>query len=217
MSVPATFNNPSFGADDLKDEKLRLAVEEGHDADIPTNEGVYEMSGEKEAQIGTASATETEEKEDKEHDPNVVFWDEPVDQDPANPQNWKDSFKWLNIAIVSFITLITYVASCLVAFLVTMHGDITGSGIRHEANRHADLSHPACLPLASHRSWQTSIPTAIFLLPLLYPSTCSVLPLARFSLRLCAKYMAVFPFTPPVMCYLLYSALRALFAVRLTN
>jgi hypothetical protein len=37
----------------------------------------------------------------------IVDWDEP--DDPANPLNWSPTRKWVNMGIVSAITLITYV------------------------------------------------------------------------------------------------------------
>jgi hypothetical protein len=40
-------------------------------------------------------------------DENIVWWDEPVDQDPENPKNWSEKKKWGTIAIVSSITFIT--------------------------------------------------------------------------------------------------------------
>jgi hypothetical protein len=70
---------------------------------------------------GTDTATLKEEQDDR--DPDVVDWDGP--NDPANPMNWPDSKKWFNIAILSILTLITYVSPksiarkrCLTFFLV---------------------------------------------------------------------------------------------------
>lgn len=36
-----------------------------------------------------------------------VFWDEPVDQDPANPMNWSLARRWTIVGAVSFITFLT--------------------------------------------------------------------------------------------------------------
>jgi hypothetical protein len=38
-----------------------------------------------------------------------VWWDEPADQDPANPMNWPMSQKWTSIAVLSAITFLTFV------------------------------------------------------------------------------------------------------------
>ena len=38
-----------------------------------------------------------------------VFWEEPVDQDPANPMNWSLARRWTIVGAVSFITFLTYV------------------------------------------------------------------------------------------------------------
>lgn len=113
MSVPGTYNNPNFGADDLKDDTLKLALAEGHDADIPSNNGVYNDSPSKEAQIETketgVTVTSLPLTTPVEDDPNIVDWEKPIDQDPANPMNWSEIKKWVNIAIVSLLTLITFV------------------------------------------------------------------------------------------------------------
>ena len=43
-----------------------------------------------------------------DHDPDlIVWWDEPADQDPANPMNWPSSRKWGTIAVLSSITFLT--------------------------------------------------------------------------------------------------------------
>ena len=36
-----------------------------------------------------------------------VWWNEPADQDPANPMNWTNKKKWSNIAVMSAITFLT--------------------------------------------------------------------------------------------------------------
>lgn len=38
-----------------------------------------------------------------------VWWEDPEDQDPENPQNWTNKKKWSNIAVLSAITFLTYV------------------------------------------------------------------------------------------------------------
>lgn len=43
------------------------------------------------------------------HDEDVVWWDEPVDQDQSNPMNWSGKKKLGNIAILSGMTLVTCV------------------------------------------------------------------------------------------------------------
>lgn len=44
-----------------------------------------------------------------EADPFDVYWDEPVDQDPANPMNWRSARKTAIIVTVSFLTFLTSV------------------------------------------------------------------------------------------------------------
>jgi hypothetical protein len=36
-----------------------------------------------------------------------VFWDEPAEQDPANPMNWSAGRKWTIVAMVSIVTFLT--------------------------------------------------------------------------------------------------------------
>ncbi|KAI1864240.1 hypothetical protein JX265_008611 [Neoarthrinium moseri] len=48
-----------------------------------------------------------------ETDPNVVGWDGPLD--PQNPMNWPDSKKWLNISLLSLLTIVTPLGSSMFA------------------------------------------------------------------------------------------------------
>lgn len=50
---------------------------------------------------------------DTEHDPNVVDWD--GDDDPDNPYNWSKKKKWMNIGILSALTLLTPLGSSFFA------------------------------------------------------------------------------------------------------
>lgn len=43
--------------------------------------------------------------EDETNDPNIVGWDGP--DDPEDPMHWSASKKWLNIAVLSVLTIIT--------------------------------------------------------------------------------------------------------------
>jgi hypothetical protein len=48
-----------------------------------------------------------------EEDSNRVTWDGP--HDPANPQNWSMSYKWLITALCCLMTANTYVLPCYIA------------------------------------------------------------------------------------------------------
>ncbi|KAI4861024.1 MFS general substrate transporter [Hypoxylon rubiginosum] len=48
-----------------------------------------------------------------ENDPNVVDWDGP--DDPENPMNWTDNKKWLNVGILSVMTVVTPLGSSMFA------------------------------------------------------------------------------------------------------
>jgi len=103
MATPGTFSDPAIG--DL-DKDLELALEEGHDADRPYNR-VSRTPEDKEAQDENAELSSA--------DQNLVWWDEPADQDPNNPMNWSSTRKYGTIAILSFITFITPLASSFFA------------------------------------------------------------------------------------------------------
>ncbi|KAH8804385.1 major facilitator superfamily domain-containing protein [Xylogone sp. PMI_703] len=49
------------------------------------------------------------------HDPNLVWWNEPADEDPGNPMAWPSWKKWTTIGIISFITFLTPLASAMLA------------------------------------------------------------------------------------------------------
>jgi multidrug resistance protein len=94
-----------------KTEKWQLAAAEGHDADIPTNEGVLTSSELKDIEAGNASSDGDSAVE--RVDPNIVWWDS--DDDPKNPMNWASRKKVVTIAIVSAITFVTPLASSMFA------------------------------------------------------------------------------------------------------
>ncbi|KAK3718324.1 hypothetical protein LTR37_005137 [Vermiconidia calcicola] len=126
-----------FGGD--LPEKERDAYEEGQDADTAQGTGVVndEQEGPKRETVVdpgkkdgvTASSksseagehdlekaepsTTTDGEPEEPRDPNVVDWDGP--DDPQNPYNWPASKKWSNIAILSFLTLLTPLASSMFA------------------------------------------------------------------------------------------------------
>jgi hypothetical protein len=68
-------------------------------------------------------AGKTTTAEEEPQDPNIVTWDGP--DDPADPLNWNNSLKVINVGLVSGICLVTPLASCKwhdgVAFDVVTH------------------------------------------------------------------------------------------------
>lgn len=36
----------------------------------------------------------------------IVWWDEPLDQNPENPMNWSSTKKWANILVISVISFL---------------------------------------------------------------------------------------------------------------
>ena len=102
----------------------QLAFDQGHDADLPTNEeesipaeqsssrATTEVEAEKDLEAGVRERPSTVKEVAEAQpaaeavDPNIVSWDGP--DDPANPLNWSEKLKWSNIAVISSITLLTY-------------------------------------------------------------------------------------------------------------
>jgi hypothetical protein len=95
MATPGVYSNPEQQAADL-DDKEKEAFEQGHDVDLLIK---TEIDVEREAEQASGKPTPIET------DQNLGGWD--GDKDPENPLNWKASKKWLIVAILSYITLIT--------------------------------------------------------------------------------------------------------------
>lgn len=126
-------SQPEHQPSDL--EKERLAAYEGHDADIPSNEGyILDERGElrrqesivalhrkashgRKSQDGTNSTQPDAEKRagdafaEESDGPNVVYWDGP--DDPQNPINYSRWSKVTNIMIISAICFVTPLASSM--------------------------------------------------------------------------------------------------------
>ncbi|CZR55956.1 related to multidrug resistant protein [Phialocephala subalpina] len=124
------YHRPSHPDRQLTDqEKETLAAYEGHDADIPSNEGyVLDERGELKRRQSIADAhrraSTAHDRKDVEkggdeisaeesEDSNIVWWDGP--DDPQNPLNFSKSLKVLNIAIVSAICFVTPLGSSMFA------------------------------------------------------------------------------------------------------
>ncbi|KAI4194833.1 MAG: hypothetical protein LQ350_007546 [Teloschistes chrysophthalmus] len=126
MGEPATNSAPN----DLKDQEEKIAVYENHDADnrhddqttlnSTSNQSRASSNGHPETQArdvekageGSLSAAQAEEKEEHQ-DPNIVDWDGP--DDPEKPTNWPAGRKSGIVAIISFITFLTPLASSMFA------------------------------------------------------------------------------------------------------
>lgn len=109
-----------------REEKTQEAIDEGHDADIPSNIGfVLDEAGERKRRAsiakkrGTTSITGDIEKDAPDladnsetdgSESDVVWWDS--DTDPQNPYNWPGWRKLLNCFLISALTFVTPLASC---------------------------------------------------------------------------------------------------------
>ncbi|XXH02925.1 hypothetical protein Hte_009315 [Hypoxylon texense] len=122
--------------------KISQAVDEGHDADIPSSEG-FVLSQQEElkrqrsiadrrrnstasrskadhdiekGQLPTEAALSSsndDEIDDSDSNPNIVWWDGP--DDPENPYNWPTWRKVLNCGLISAMTFIAPLASSIFA------------------------------------------------------------------------------------------------------
>ncbi|KAF2759379.1 MFS general substrate transporter [Pseudovirgaria hyperparasitica] len=114
---------PLASTANVTEPQVALPHQEGDDADTPSNIRSHKEDrstaswSERDAELGIDGLQEKNELQDSadEQDPNVVFWDEPIDQDPNNPINWKEGWKWMNIAVLAICTLITPLASSMFA------------------------------------------------------------------------------------------------------
>lgn len=109
-----------------REEKTKEAIDEGHDADIPSSLGfVLDEAGERKRraslarkQVESSTNAPDVEKEapglapsnDDDSDGDVVWWDN--DHDPQNPYNWARWRKGLNCVLISALTFVTPLASC---------------------------------------------------------------------------------------------------------
>ncbi|KAI0111763.1 MFS general substrate transporter [Daldinia grandis] len=76
---------------------------------IPDGDSTIGGGSEQDVEAGVDNRETTAD----EKDPDLVDWDGP--DDPENPANWSDKKKWLNIAILSIMTLVTPLGSSMFA------------------------------------------------------------------------------------------------------
>ena len=69
--------------------------------------GVDDMILPRDNDINHATPAPLKQESDNEVDPNAVDWDGPGD--PKNPKNWPESTQMLNVALLSLLTIVTYV------------------------------------------------------------------------------------------------------------
>ena len=109
-----------------REEKTQEAIDEGHDADIPSNIGyVLDEAGEERRRASLAkkrgATVETSDIEkdapdltdnstSNDSDADVVWWDN--DKDHQNPYNWARWRKVVNCVMISALTFVTPLASC---------------------------------------------------------------------------------------------------------
>jgi hypothetical protein len=124
-------SSPREGPSDEEDiheleKKQSQAIEEGHDADIPSSAGyILDARGERKRKLSLASrrrSIASKERVDLEGgdnsvedsagdvDSNEVWWDGP--NDPENPYNWPTWKKIFNCGLVSAMTFVAPLGSC---------------------------------------------------------------------------------------------------------
>lgn len=89
------------------------------DKEVDSASGRRELSLESNRNLGQDNAQTNVDVEknrakaiapEEPEDPNVVYWDGP--DDPANPHNWSNALKVVNVGLVSGICFVTPLASC---------------------------------------------------------------------------------------------------------
>lgn len=111
------------------ERKQSQAIEEGHDADIPSSAGyILDARGRERRRHSLASrGRSVASKEgidleggvnsarngadDDTSNPNEIWWDGP--NDPENPYNWPLWKKYANCGLVSLMTFVTPLGSCM--------------------------------------------------------------------------------------------------------
>lgn len=83
-----------------KEKPLDFDVEKGQQSDL--DGATIQAHSERGVSAGSDGVTGDKETE---QDPNIVDWDGPDDQE--NPMNWPDKKKWLNVGVLSVLTILT--------------------------------------------------------------------------------------------------------------
>lgn len=138
-AISPALKAPSTTSDDDEKQELQRttsqAVDEGHDADIPSSAGyILDDKGEQKRRRSLASRRAScasrsqahrdleqgqEAEAEEEDDANVVWWDGP--NDPENPYNWPAWKKVLNCGLISAMTFISPLGSCEFKFILDWH------------------------------------------------------------------------------------------------
>ncbi|KAM7221961.1 bicyclomycin resistance protein [Rhypophila decipiens] len=111
-----------------RQRSIRQAVEEGHDADIPSDLGFIPTEEDRERRRRSIAASHRSKEdpemglgpddksrgteEEETDDANIVWW---TDDDPENPYNWPFWTKVINCALVSLLTFVSPLASSILA------------------------------------------------------------------------------------------------------
>lgn len=85
--------------DEMKEKRREVAKEKEEKGEkVGTNSSSTSSNSKHETNGGAAQP-----EPDSEF---IVWWDEPVDQDPENPMNWSSTRKWVNIVGISVISFL---------------------------------------------------------------------------------------------------------------
>jgi hypothetical protein len=95
---PARLKSPSFTTDEMNLENGAVTKE------------VEPAGGEHQNRNDDAQKPETQDTSSTANGIFIIDWDGP--DDTANPMNWTFGKKWLNMGLVSAITLLTYAKYC---------------------------------------------------------------------------------------------------------
>lgn len=103
----STSQTPRVSGTFDKEKPINFDVEKGQQSDL--DGATIQAPSERGVSAGSDGVTGAKEKVieevETERDPNIVDWDGP--DDPENPMNWPEKKKWLNVAVLSILTIIT--------------------------------------------------------------------------------------------------------------
>lgn len=135
MATPGVFNDPTINdltrtqsqayqeghdadATATNEKRSAPAVEPSKDLEAPLDKDLEK--GESIESRSSVSHHETSREDDVEEakaadaptdqtpqDPNIVDWEQPANEDPANPMNWSEKLKWGNIGILAMLSFTT--------------------------------------------------------------------------------------------------------------
>ncbi|OCL13017.1 putative MFS multidrug transporter [Glonium stellatum] len=107
-----SLSDPEIMSEKDNEKEEQIEEEDDEELESPIQEVRAGIRDERDVELGS-ERLEKKQSTRSARDPNLVTWDSP--DDPANPKNWSFKRKWAATLIVSCFTLISPMASSMVA------------------------------------------------------------------------------------------------------